>query len=115
IAWGERFRLDWPPPGKTVLAHLAGIAATTLLIAIVRVLLERSLGPMHEPQGQDVRSHFRAMLVYSCGHAVITYSCTIGLGYAASYNVRTRQLLELKSELSKAQLSALRMQLNPHF
>jgi LytS/YehU family sensor histidine kinase len=96
-----------------VLAHLAGVAATTLLLAIMRVILERGLGLALPAQG--VWLHLLDSLAFSFPLAVITYGATLGLGYAASYSARSRQLLELQSELSKAQLSALRMQLNPHF
>jgi hypothetical protein len=113
MAWGERFRLDWPPRARPVLAHLAGVAATTLLLAIMRVILERGLGLALPAQGVWV--HLLDSLAFSFPLAVITYGATLGLGYAASYSARSRQLLELQSELSKAQLSALRMQLNPHF
>jgi signal transduction histidine kinase len=111
--WGERFQLDWPPEIETVLAHVMGIASTTVLLAFVRTILERNLNV--PPPTQDFLPYFGDTLIYSIGQAVITYCGTIGLGYAASYSARSRELLELQSELSKAQLSALRMQLNPHF
>jgi hypothetical protein len=110
--WGDRFRLDWPLRAEVVMAHLAGIAVTTALFAAMRVLLEHSLGTAPP---EDIWLHVRDSLVYSCPQSIITYSATVGLYYAASYAARSRQLLELQSELSKAQLNALRMQLNPHF
>jgi two-component system, LytTR family, sensor kinase len=113
MAWGERFELAWPPRARAVVAHMAGIAATTVLLAIMRVILERGLGLALPAQG--IGRHLLDSLAFSFPLAVITYGATIGLGYAASFSARSRQLLELQSELSKAQLSALRMQLNPHF
>jgi len=61
------------------------------------------------------RSTLRDNLVYLSADGLVVYGATVGLSYAASYAARSRQLLELQAELSKAQLSALRMQLNPHF
>src|SRR5207248_1832339 len=52
---------------------------------------------------------------FTLADVFLVYGATVGLAYAAAYTARTRQLLELQAELSKAQLSALRMQLNPHF
>jgi hypothetical protein len=113
IGWSERFRLEWPPRARVMLAHLGGVSATVLVFALMRVVLERGLavGPPKQPLWLDLRDG----LVYSTPMAAITYGATVGLGYAASYAARSRQLLELKGELSKAQLTALRMQLNPHF
>jgi Histidine kinase/Histidine kinase-, DNA gyrase B-, and HSP90-like ATPase len=113
ITWGERFRLEWPPRPPILLAHGGGVAAATLVFAIMRVVIMRSLD--NGPPAQSLLIHLRDSLVYSLPMAVITYGATIGLGYAASYSARSRQLLELRTELSKAQLTALRMQLNPHF
>src|SRR5262249_30840065 len=83
------------------------------LFAILRVILERWL-ELALP-GQDIGRHLRDSLAFSFPIAVITYGATLGLSYGASYSARSRQLLELQRELARAQLSALRMQLNPHF
>jgi len=111
-SWGERFPLEWPPPARAVLAHLSGIAATIALLAAMRTVIERAL---HVTSSAIPLLHLRDNLVYLSADGLIVYGATVGLGYAASYSARTRQLLELSAELSKAQLSALRMQLNPHF
>ena len=112
-AWGERFRLDWPPAARVVAAHVAGLVATDAVFAIMHVVVDGSLGMI--PAGTSKWAYFRNSMVYASPTAVITYGATLGLSYAASYAARSRQLLELRTELSKAQLVALRMQLNPHF
>jgi two-component system, LytTR family, sensor kinase len=111
--WGQRFRLEWPPRVHVVLAHLAGTAAAILLFGFLPTAVERAIGtPWQAPPFWDV---LRSNLVYRAPKGVITYGATLGLSYAAAHAARSRQLLELRGELSKAQLMALRMQLNPHF
>jgi len=110
--WAERFPLEWPPRARAVLAHLSGVAATIAALAALRVVFERALNA--QPPASLWR-HFCENLVYLSPDGFIVYGATIGLTYAGSYSARRRQLLELQAELSKAQLSALRMQLNPHF
>jgi len=110
--WGERFPLEWPPRRNAVLAHLTGIAATIVFLATVRTIIERAF---HVATWPGPLFHLRDNLIYMSADGLVVYGATVGLGYAASYNARKRELLELQAELSKAQLSALRMQLNPHF
>src|SRR5207248_1316410 len=107
--WGERFPLEWPPRARAVLAHLSGIAGTIAFLAAVRTVIERAL---HVTAPSMPLLHLRDNLVYLSADGFIVYGATVGLAYAAAYTARTRQLLELQAELSKAQLSALRMQLN---
>jgi hypothetical protein len=111
--WGERFRLDWPPRARVVVAHLAGAVAATLVFALVPALAEHGLGFI--PPALPTWDHLRGNLVYAAPKGVIIYGATIGLGYAAAHAARSRQLQEMRAELSKAQLTALRLQLNPHF
>jgi two-component system, LytTR family, sensor kinase len=111
--WGQRFRLDWPPRVGVAVAHLAGAAAATLVFALIPAAVEHGLGFV--PPTPSLWDHLRGNLFYQAPKGVITYGATLGLGYAAAHAARSRQLLELRAELSKAQLTALRMQLNPHF
>lgn len=110
IRWGERFRLEWPPPAAVVLAHLAGMVAAIGLFGFLPSALAHAID-LALPSWRELRGSF----VYQAPKAVVTYSATIGFGYAAGHAARARQLLELRGELSRAQLTALRMQLNPHF
>jgi len=110
--WAERFPLEWPPRARAVVAHLSGIAATIAFLAALRTLIERVV---HVPAPAMPWLHLRDNLVYLSADGLIVYGATVGLTYAVSYSARTRQLLEVQAELSRAQLRALRMQLNPHF
>ena len=111
--WGQRFRLDWPPRVWVVVAHLAAAAAATLVFALIPAVVEHGLGFV--PPAQRLWDHVRGNLFYQAPKGVITYGATLGLGYAVAHAARSRQLLELRGELTNAQLTALRMQLNPHF
>jgi hypothetical protein len=114
VGWaGERFRLEWPPHVGVVLAHLAGAATAVLIFALLPAISEHALG--YASPARSWFDDFRQNLAYQAPKGVITYGATLGLGYVAAHAQRSRQLLELRSELSKAQLTALRMQLNPHF
>jgi hypothetical protein len=110
--WGEHFPLEWPLRSRAMLAHLSGIAVTIAFLAAMRTVIERAL---HVTSPPILLLHLRDNLVYLSADGLIVYGATVGLGYAASYAARSRQLLELQAELSKAQLRALRTQLNPHF
>jgi LytS/YehU family sensor histidine kinase len=96
-----------------VLAHLAGAAAATLIFAALPAVAEHAFG--FASPTSSLLDQVRGNIVYQAPKGVVTYGATLGLGYAAAHAARSRQLLELRSELSKAQLTALRMQLNPHF
>jgi hypothetical protein len=111
--WGERFRLDWPPRLSVVLAHLAGAVAATLVLSLIPAVVEHAFGTA--VFSQPFWTHLRGNVVYAAPKGVVTYGATLGLGYAAAHAVRSRQLVELRGELARAQLTALRMQLNPHF
>ena len=113
VRWGERFRLDWPPRATVVPAHLAGMAAAILVFGLLPIASEHGFG--FAPPAWRFWEQVRGSFVYQAPKAVVTYGATLGLGYAAAHAARARQLLELRAELSRAQLTALRMQLNPHF
>jgi len=110
---GVRFRLDWPPRGRAIAANLVGAAATLALLAFVSSATNHWFGVNEPPD--PFWLHFRNSWVYQSPLAVITYAATVGAGYAAEYTRRSRELARLQAELTQAQLSALRMQLNPHF
>jgi two-component system LytT family sensor kinase len=111
--WGQRFRLEWPPRRAVVAAHLAGVAFTATFFDLVNTCAHQivKLGMMRDPFWIDLRNGW----VYALPMATIIYAATIGIGYAAEHGRRARELEQIKTQLAQAQLSALRMQLNPHF
>jgi signal transduction histidine kinase len=112
-AWGVRFRLEWPPRPLAIAAHLVAAAGTLLLFAFVGSVTNHLFGVSKAPDPFWV--HFAHSCVYQAPFALITYGATVGAGYAAEATRRSRELARLQAELTQAQLSALRMQLNPHF
>jgi len=110
--WGVRHQLEWPPRARVIVAHLAGLAATLVLFAVLGTIVNHWYG-FGAPDSFWI--HLRNSCVYQLPFAVITYSATVGIGYVAEYTRRSRELAKLQAELTQAQLSALRMQLNPHF
>ncbi|MEO7732575.1 MAG: histidine kinase, partial [Kofleriaceae bacterium] len=111
-SWGVRFKLEWPPRAVVIAAHLAAAAATLLLFVTLGTMVNHWFG-VDAPGPFWI--HFRNACVYQLPFAVVTYSATVGSGYVAEYTRRSRELAKLQAELTQAQLSALRMQLNPHF
>ena len=112
-AWGVRFRFERQGRAAAVAANLAGIAVTVTLFALLTATTDHFFG-LTEPR-DPFWFHFRNSWVYQSPFAVLTYGATVGAGYAAEYTRRSRELAQLQTELTQAQLSALRMQLNPHF
>jgi two-component system LytT family sensor kinase len=110
---GVRFRLEWPPRGPAIVAHLGGIAATLTLLALVGTITRQWLGDDAQPG--SFWEHLRNTWIFQSPLAVITYGATVGIGYVAEASRRARELERLQAELTRAQLDALRMQLNPHF
>jgi signal transduction histidine kinase len=111
-AWGVRFRPGWPPRPAAIAAHVAGFAATLAVFATVGTIGNHLFGV---GQPEPFWTHLRNSCVYQTPFAVITYGATVGAGYAVEATRRSRELARLQAELTRAQLSALRMQLNPHF
>ena len=112
-AWGVRYRFERPRRAAAIAANLTGIVATVTLFALCNATTDHFFG-LTEPH-DPFWVHFRNSWVYQSPFAVLTYSATVGAGYAAEYTRRSRELAQLQTELTQAQLSALRMQLNPHF
>lgn len=99
--------------------HLAACAGIGMLAAVWTTTLELALEPWLEPQTPTWRrlwiQHFLGGLLTD----LILYSSTIAIGYGV--RARERLMLEraeraqLNEQLVKAQLDALRRQIEPHF
>lgn len=112
-AWGVRYRFERPRRTRAIAANLAGALVTVTLFALFSATTDHFFG-LAEPR-DPFWLHFRNSWVYQSPFAVLSYGATVGAGYAAEYTRRSRELAQLQTELTQAQLSALRMQLNPHF
>ena len=112
---GRRFPLQRPHWGKHLLIHIAGALTLCFGWAFMGVLLRRALGRNDPPFGQDLTSWVLTSLPWS----FFMYFAVLGCVHAFTYYVESRERAEqtarLSAQLSEARLSALRMQLNPHF
>jgi len=103
---------------RNALLHIPiGIVLSVLLTAMGRVLIWFSWGwPLGRPLTFESITRF---VVNNFTEAIGIYLLIALTGYAFSYYRRFREgqvrTLQLESQLSQAQLHALRMQLHPHF
>ncbi len=112
---GKRYPLQRPDWRRPLLIHITGAFVLCFGWAFMGVLLRRGLGQTDQPFAQDLASWLLTSLPWS----VFMYFAVLGCVHAFSYYVESRQRAEqaaaLSAQLSEARLSALRMQLNPHF
>ena len=114
---GRRFPLKRGRLGRTLLIHSAGalllcIAWTTLSVLLTLLISQRMA---QEP----VSKYYFTWIFINLPWSVILYFTLLGSLFAFTYygEVREResQRARLAAQLAEARLSALRMQLNPHF
>src|SRR5262249_44469616 len=101
---------------RAVAAHLAGAIIMSLSWTFFGVLLARVI--TRRPHVAFAR-YFATSLLTNISLSVFLYFAVLGCIYAFAYyrEARERQASEalLAAQLAEARLSALRMQLNPHF
>ena len=118
VIWlGRRFRFDTGKWGRALFAHaIAGILITAAQIFVAELLLAWIALPMRS-------GSFLDRIAFSFGvnfqSSLPTYWLILFAWYAFDYyaKFRDRELraAQLETQLSRAQLQALKMQLNPHF
>lgn len=119
IAWlGRRFRVERRRWMGTVAVHvLAGVVATVL--HALWLVLAFGLSGVLEGVTERAGEMLRMMIVSRLYLDVLTYWAILGGAYAFEYADRFRErdlkATRLESQLTRARLDALRMQLNPHF
>lgn len=95
--------------------YLAVVIAVTLLKLAIDIVWLRMIGDTRYFAGLPVRS-LLAMAIY---FNFLTCCALIGVGHALNFYRRLRerelQAAQLETQLTQAQLAALRMQLQPHF
>jgi two-component system LytT family sensor kinase len=119
LAMSRQFPLAKPGDWKNLSAHLAA----ALLIGIGHVVWSATLEWMFNPLGMTPAPAFRGVFfttVYMQFHTgVIIYAATVAIGNTVGsirrLAYREAEADRLAGELSKAQLHALRRQLEPHF
>jgi len=112
-----RFPLRRGRVAGTVVAHLLGAVVLALGWTSTGALLSVTLGRV--PAQVSFLRYFLASLLTSFPLCVFLYFAVLGCIYAFTYyreiREREEQQVRLAAELAEARLSALRMQLNPHF
>jgi len=116
-ALARRFPLRRERIVRTIAAHLAGALVMSLCWTSAGVLL--SLPLARRPAPVSFLRYYVSALLTNLSLCVFLYFAVLGCIYAFSYyreaRERESQQARLTSQLAEARLSALRMQLNPHF
>lgn len=118
VFWlGHRFRLERDHWARAAAVHLASGAFLALTLLLLVALLNRSLAvPTFAGRFQDV--YLRLILQYFHFHFIIYWAIVLAahaFRYYGSYREREVEAARLRAELTQAQLSALQLQLHPHF
>jgi len=105
---------------STWVAHISACAAVGLVYAAWVAVFEKLLNPWAITQGPDTYSHLWLHKFYSgLLSNLILYGVILLVGYMEDSRERMAaqqtETAKLSEELSKAQLSALRRQIEPHF
>jgi len=115
VAMGERFPLRRPVRIAPVLAH----AFASLLVSALVAMGDASVNAIVRPSRLGWFSSARSWFLSGLPATTLAYFAIIGVSYAltsqARLRERERQAAELETQLRDAQLSALQMQLQPHF
>lgn len=119
ILWlGRRLPLDQGLSPARLLPHLgAGLGFAALHSLLIATLYRwfDPLGPHTEPLGTLFRGNFTGRAVSD----LLVYAALLAAGYAVDYHdrfqARALHAAQLETELARAELQSLRMQLQPHF
>ena len=119
VVWfGKRYRLERKRWGKSLAVHIP----TSILLAVLQLLLVESLWGILRDEPLSLYETFRSVefsFAFNFHINLLTYWVILGFSYMLdSYRqVRDRELRasQLEAQLTKANLQALKMQLQPHF
>ena len=113
----DRFPLDRRSWLQNSLIHLLFSCGFAFALLTVYVLITSWIG--FQPGGSSLLTNLRNQYVSTFHSEVLTYWAVIGVSHAVNYyrKYREREIRasQLEAQLARAQLDALRMQLQPHF
>jgi len=113
----QRFPIDRRSGLRNSLIHLLFSCGFAFALLAIYVLITSWIG--FQPSGSSLATKLRNQYVATFHSEVITYWVVIGLSHAVNYyrKYREREIRasQLEAQLARAQLDALRMQLQPHF
>ena len=114
LGLAERFPLQRARP-VAVLVHVVASLLAGLLLAVADAVVNAWV----RPEGVGFLANARAWFLGSLAATTLVYFAIVIAGYAwrsgARLREREREAAALEAELRRAQLGALRMQLQPHF
>jgi hypothetical protein len=118
LALGAAFPIYRPRAARALLLHVvAGISFIVVHVAMVAAL--ESYFHAHEARQLTWAQHFDHILRQQAAPDVVIYCALVGLAHLVLMRIglvsRERDAAQLQTELTEAQLEALRVQLNPHF
>lgn len=119
VIWmGRRFRLERKQWGRSLAVHVPA----SIVIALVQLLAAETLWGMTRDEPLSLYETFRAIefsFAFNFHINFLTYWMILAVSYVIEYyrQVRDRELRAsvLEAQLTKANLQALKMQLQPHF
>lgn len=115
LALAERFPLRRPVKAVPVLVHIVACVVAGAALAVGDAAVNQWARPSREGFGALTRGWFLGSLPAT----TLVYFAIVIAGYAwrsaARLREREREAASLEAELRRAQLGALRMQLQPHF
>ena len=121
ILWfGQHWTLDGPRRWRAIAVHIAASVVFSLVSTAMEVPLLARLGllPVFHGPGWFLKE-FWALLPYDLHGGMLRYWAVVGvqafLRSSGEVRRREREALELKVQLTAAQLGALKAQLQPHF
>src|SRR5688500_2264493 len=113
----QRFPIDRRSWLRNSVTHLLFSCGFAFALLAIYVLITSWIG--FQPSGNSLLANLRNQYVATFHSEVITYWVVIGLSHAVNYyrKYREREIRasQLEAQLARAQLDALRMQLQPHF
>ena len=113
----RRFPIDRRNWLRNSLTHLLFSCAFAFVLLAMYVLITSWIG--FQPSSSSLLTNLRNQYVSTFHSEVLTYWAVIGLSHAVNYyrKYREREIRasQLEAQLARAQLDALRMQLQPHF
>jgi two-component system LytT family sensor kinase len=115
VGLGQRFPLDRRARVRAIGMHLLASVLAGALVALVSASADAMLRPI----GRPFLLSFRGWFLSGLPATTIAYFAVLGISYAlfntARLRARERHAEQLAAQLTEAQLSALKMQLHPHF
>lgn len=119
IGLGRKYPIVGRPTVRGVIAHLAALCALNAASAAWSTLLQMMFNPWRNAQWPTFWSTWNVNIIFGALNCLVAYALILTITYLVeSWRNVAREKMEaarLNEELSRAQLAALRRQVEPHF